>query len=418
MSSDIVLIADNGVVVQMFYLRMHSYNSSQHDINCDRRFAELIPRMLITWRVFLLLLHGTASKVLHVVWMVPEYYPEYNISASIGTLAMALKRIQTDQLLPDYDHFNITWLDTPCDSQKSIGLLTDHLIKYHTTDVIIGPPCTEAMVPVADLAAYYNVPIFSWVTRQYVLDDKTKYSTLVRSRPPISSLVEMFYAISIRFKWKRAAMVYTDDQRSTRTLAQSIIRKFDTYRQFNLVEEFAMSLNSSHEELRQMMNSIKGMARIIFLIIPHAELRQYMLAFHDQGMTDGDYQFLFTELAVTSVRVYRSELVWKRNDGHDDAARQAFENILIFTFAHVLGNNPNWEAANESYEEIFSGSSLPRPVQPDGHSAFLYDAVVLFAMALNETIAANNNATGTEIFRACVYKLFDVGSLMRNAELY
>ena len=45
-------------------------------------------------------------------------------------------------------------------------------------------------------------------------------------------------------------------------------------------------------------------------------------------------------------------------------------------------------------------------VQPDEHSTFLYDAVVLFAIALNETIAANKNVSGTQIFRACAYKNF------------
>ncbi|XP_041366867.1 atrial natriuretic peptide receptor 1-like [Gigantopelta aegis] len=253
----------------------------------------------------------------------------------------------------------------------------------------------SAMVPVADLAAYYNVPIFSWETRQHIVDNKTKYSTLVRSRPPISSLVEMFYEISFRFNWKLAAIVYTGDTTSTRAVAQSMIAKFVQDRHFNLVKEFVMSQNAPSEEIHPVMQAIKRLARIIFIIIPQRELRRYMLMFHVYGMTNGDYQFLFTELDVTSRKVLQNGHLWRGNDGRDEAARKAFNNVLIFTFMDILNERPSMQLGQTAYDEIFQNSTLPRPLEVNAfqqsfESSHLSQVSVLLKDGLAGTVFMNN----------------------------
>lgn len=46
------------------------------------------------------------------------------------------------------------------------------------------------MIPVADLGSFFNVPVFSWISNEHTLDNKTRASTLVRTLPPLSSLGE------------------------------------------------------------------------------------------------------------------------------------------------------------------------------------------------------------------------------------
>ena len=70
---------------------------------------------------------------------------------------------------------------------------------------------------------------------------------------------------------------------------------------------------------------------VIFLIIPDDSLRDYLLAAHDEGMTSGDFQFLFARQRLASqsyIDVLKSEAMWKRNDARDDDARQAYRNLL------------------------------------------------------------------------------------------
>ena len=45
-----------------------------------------------------------------------------------------------------------------------------------------------AMIPIAELAAYRDIPVFGWLSNEESLDDKNKLQTLVRSIAPLSSI--------------------------------------------------------------------------------------------------------------------------------------------------------------------------------------------------------------------------------------
>ena len=44
------------------------------------------------------------------------------------------------------------------------------------------------MIPIAELAAYRDIPVFGWLSNEESLDDKNKLQTLVRSIAPLSSI--------------------------------------------------------------------------------------------------------------------------------------------------------------------------------------------------------------------------------------
>lgn len=44
------------------------------------------------------------------------------------------------------------------------------------------------MIPIAELASYRDIPVFSWLANEESLDDKTKVTTLVRVIYPLSQL--------------------------------------------------------------------------------------------------------------------------------------------------------------------------------------------------------------------------------------
>ena len=51
------------------------------------------------------------------------------------------------------------------------------------------------MIPIAELAAYRDIPVFGWLSNEESLDDKTKLQTLVRSIAPLSSIGTMYNQI-------------------------------------------------------------------------------------------------------------------------------------------------------------------------------------------------------------------------------
>ena len=77
--------------------------------------------------------------------------------------------------------------------------------------------------------------------------------------------------------------------------------------------------------------------QVIILIIPRDELRKYMLRAHAMGMTSGDYQFLYTEVTLADQKdeeFINSDKLWRVGDTDDEAAHQAFENVLYVRTVH------------------------------------------------------------------------------------
>ncbi|XP_067655650.1 atrial natriuretic peptide receptor 1-like [Haliotis asinina] len=120
-------------------------------------------------------------------------------------------------------------------------------------------------------------------------------------------------------------------------------------------------------------------------------------------MTGGDYQFLFTEQTIPGrfeLELLQGEKTWKVGDGRDEEARQAFRNLLFFTFASILELEVIKTRTADAYEKVFHGrSDIPSYSEKrDRYSSFLYDAVLLYFMALNVTLTTKNSTTGTDIF--------------------
>ncbi|KAL8614492.1 hypothetical protein ACOMHN_063067 [Nucella lapillus] len=131
--------------------------------------------------------------------------------------------------------------------------------------------------------------------------------------------------------WRRIAIVSTAGT-LTEGIASFLQIIIDSSDHFQLARHFG-DLNTSltATRLRGIMATLKGEARIIFLIIPNGKLREYLLAAHDEGMTSGDFQFLFAAQTLKSqsdLDILRSVAMWKRNDSRDEDAHQAYRNLL------------------------------------------------------------------------------------------
>nr|KAG5691387.1 hypothetical protein BaRGS_003759 [Batillaria attramentaria] len=145
---------------------------------------------------------------------------------------------------------------------------------------------------------------------------------------------------------------------------------------FSLVRHFnRVNVSVSDERIREMYADIKQKARVIFLIIPDDQLRRYLLAAHDMGMTSGDFQFLFSRQMIAGeslVDTLRGDGIWRRDDGRDQEAKQAYKNLLY----------------------------------PDRYARFLHDAVYLYGLSYNYTVTRNLTPDGSNIVRAATKQHF------------
>ncbi|KAK7475979.1 hypothetical protein BaRGS_00032798, partial [Batillaria attramentaria] len=328
------------------------------------------------------------DDVLNVVWLAPAETVDdgvramFNASTSVGGLALAIDRVRNEQLLGGM-RINVTWLDSECYAKTALGEVASVLRLTNHPDVIFGPPCTTSMQPVADLASYFNIPVFGWMSSDHKLDNKSRASTLVRVMAPLSDLGPITTAVSDFFK-----ELLVDDS------------------DFYLVRHFAgVNRTATDARIRRMLTLIAEEARIVFLVMPESEVRRYLLVGHDLGMAGGDYQFMYVQPYISDddeVDYMRSREIWRGDDGRDEDARQIYRSLLIITYAYIVRWSIDYDEAENVTNRMFEGyrNDMPEFREPDRYSRFLHDAFYLYALAYNHTMANNQTPSGDTIFKA------------------
>ena len=82
------------------------------------------------------------------------------------------------------------WYDSQCTPKAALAAAVDARRQFNP-DLILGPPCSAGMAPVAMLASHWNIPVFGWVSNDYNLRDRHIYTTLVRLLGPLNSFCKL-----------------------------------------------------------------------------------------------------------------------------------------------------------------------------------------------------------------------------------
>ena len=118
------------------------------------------------------------------------------------------QRVREKKLLP----MNITYVlavtDNDCGQtvMRAPGVASTLYHAYHL-DAIFGPNCSPEAAPVADLAAYWNIPMLTGSTTAHYLDRKSRYRTFTRLPFKQSTLSEFVLDIFILFDWTAGAVI-------------------------------------------------------------------------------------------------------------------------------------------------------------------------------------------------------------------
>ena len=128
-----------------------------------------------------------------------------SVAADIAFETVA-KRLETGE----YKNFSVSYVSTDgCCTRpvRSSGALAASLYHDHAVDSFLGPPISPDMAAVADLSAYWNLPVFSGVATSALLDDKYRFDTLTRTGPCVELMIRFMTAIFHEFGWKTCVVL-------------------------------------------------------------------------------------------------------------------------------------------------------------------------------------------------------------------
>ncbi|CAL1535777.1 unnamed protein product, partial [Lymnaea stagnalis] len=274
----------------------------------------------------LYLIRESFAVDLQVLWLAPIAKQEgFTLASSMGPFALAIENVTNSGLLHHYG-VNITWADSACHPKYASGNFVAVMLRCKP-DVIFGPPCTKAMIPVADMASFFDIPIYSWVSNMLV--DKSVKTTLMRAIAPLSSLGDLLIFFCAKMRWFRLSMISTMGE-LTEGMANFYKQTLEHNDEFYLAREYnGIREGVNRTQIERMFSILKTETRIIILVVPRGEVRRYLIVADELGMTNGDYQFLYTEHTVADkefLERLQSTSFWKNDDQDDEKARRGYHN--------------------------------------------------------------------------------------------
>ncbi|CAI6345975.1 unnamed protein product [Macrosiphum euphorbiae] len=285
----------------------------------------------------------------------------------------------------------------------------------HTnSDLFLGPVCDYVIAPVARYAGVWKIPVLTAGGLVKNFDDREEYPTLTRMMGSYKLVGEAFLHILHRFGWNVVGMLYYNH--GIKSLHVGNSKCFFTLSAVYIALGMKPIYKSFYdtdgrESFKTLLTEMSRTARIMVVCANPLTVREIMLAADELNMIDsGEYVFFNIELELFSSLNNGSLMPWYV--GNDTAERNERAKNAYSALLTVTAREPNHEAyrnfsvevkrvAEEKYNYTFGNESVSTFV-----TAF-YDAVLLYGLALNETLArGGNQSDGMAIVKAMWNKTF------------
>ncbi|XP_050799523.1 atrial natriuretic peptide receptor 2 isoform X2 [Gopherus flavomarginatus] len=299
-------------------------------------------------------------------------------------------------------HFRSSELEGAC-SEYVAPLNAVDLKLYHDPDVLFGPGCVYPAASVGRFASHWRLPLITAGAVATGFSHKQEhYGTTVRTGPSAPKLGAFVSQLHAHFNWSaRAALLYADHKTDDRPYYFTIE---------GVYQELQEALNLSvryhiyaPEEggADAALHFLRASARVIYVCGPLEMLHQIMRLAQRESLTNGDYVFFYVDVFGESLRASATRDAlkpWQNKQSQDVGLRQAFQTVLVITYHEP--QNPEYQhfqtqlilRAKEEFK-VELGYSLMNLV-----AGCFYDGVLLYAMALNETLAeGGSKKDGTRI---------------------
>ncbi|XP_077993685.1 atrial natriuretic peptide receptor 1-like isoform X3 [Glandiceps talaboti] len=338
----------------------------------------------------------------------PASYP-ITLSKDLAGIDIAVHSDRVRELLPNHDiHVNYS------DSECSIILGPVRAIDYVMLNAVhcfIGPTCDYAAAPIARYVRFWNIPMLSPGTMSDHFRNKNEYF-LTRLMGSYTQIKTVMSDIVEHHNWRHIAFLADEDLYDAQRLCTMVLNAIwselvydrDFFEEDMYYERFDHNIVTD-EEFVILLKEIQMQARVVVICASGEAVRKIMLAAHGLGMTtpnkDGHAQYVFFNIQLFD-SAYFGSVGWEKGDEHDADAKQAYRSLMTLTL-----RKPDTPEYNDFAKEVkmraLRDYQFDYDKEGEGVNSFVgafHDAVLLYAIALNETLEAGGSARdGEEITR-------------------
>ncbi|CAK1545472.1 unnamed protein product [Leptosia nina] len=298
----------------------------------------------------------------------------------------------------------VDYRDTRCSSVEG-PLAAFEFYVNGSADAFIGPGCEYVIAPVARYAGLWHIPVITAGAQAEAFTYKhPSYMTLTRMMGSYTQAGVAIRKIFEEFKWRKLGMLYHNNILSagkgnspcflTLSAIFTVLEKKDDTIPIVPFDE----TNTTSSKLKEILQKLSLNTRIVVVCANPSTVREIMLAADDLNMvSSGEYVFfnieLFSNLASAS-----SKEPWKvegDTDERNEKARRAYSAVLTVTSPvpekkeYLEFSDKVKDLAATKYNYTFGKEEIVSTFV-----AAFYDAVLLYALALNDTLRQANDPRG------------------------
>ncbi|CAH2054244.1 unnamed protein product, partial [Iphiclides podalirius] len=300
----------------------------------------------------------------------------------------------------------VDYRDTRCSSVDG-PLAAFEFYVNGSADAFIGPGCEYVIAPVARYAGQWRIPVLTAGAQAEAFGYKhPSYLTLTRMMGSYTQAGVAIRKVFEEFSWRKLGMLYHNNNPATGkgnspcylTLSAvfSVLLKKNTGSSIPNIPFDETVTNTT--VIKQLLQKLSLSTRIVVVCANPSTVREIMLAADELNMvSSGEYVFfnieLFSNLASAS-----SKEPWKiegDSEERNERARRAYSAVLTVTSPapekkeYLEFSDKVKELAATKYNYTFGKGEMVSTFV-----AAFYDAVLLYALALNDTLSQSDNPRG------------------------
>ncbi|XP_044518510.1 guanylate cyclase 2G-like [Gracilinanus agilis] len=306
----------------------------------------------------------------------------WNISNSFsaqrlgGAIQIAMEKVNSDPVYLSNYTMEFKYANSSCSAKESLDAFIKQ-VQRERISALFGPVCPEAAEVTGLLAAQWNIPMFGFVRQ--TLENRFLYDTYMNLVSPIQKMGEVLQAILHHFSWKHVGLLGGTSRDSSSHEIQELWTTVENQLRSHFVITTQVRYTSNNQTLLQEdLQHITSSARIIILICSMAEAWTILQATEMLGLVPG--KFVFVILQHSEDDFEKEELT------HQNAhLPKAFESVFLIAITSFDKYSNGYNFKKKVYEKLKEKpflSSLSSVEQVSAYSAYLHDAVLLYALTV------------------------------------
>ncbi|XP_041361047.1 atrial natriuretic peptide receptor 1-like [Gigantopelta aegis] len=246
--------------------------------------------------------------------------------------------------------------------------------------------CSTGVELVGYMANDWNLPLITTLGGSGELDNKTRFSTLTRlSTSLVHPYPKTTHLLMKKYGWRHLVIMYDKSNLWQSIMSDNFVDYFKTT---NIIftKLGIYVVDAGVEEYTTALTAASLDARIIFLLLRTDTIQIFLLVARDLGYTSGEYVFISRSQSASDIDSL-PDSTWRQGGEHDEALKEAYQSVLLIGL-----HQPFLEGRQTFQEEVSKRALLYYGVDYSGqvmsrHLALFYDAFMMYAKVLNETLA-------------------------------